>query len=260
MNIAIVGAGTGGKKIMDLFHTVDGVSIVTVVDKNLHSEGIALAKSYGLNCTDDMTGIDSRAEVIIEATGIKSVYDQLTALYEGKAQIVGSDVAKLMMHIVDKQTTTTERLNYQIEEIHRTSAALHEEMNEIIRVTDRLGVINQALIASSDESKRFIAQSDEMIKAVNKLTQQIKILGLNANIEAARAGEHGRGFSVVATEVQKMSDSTSHFANQIGELLSALNSENEKISGEVTRLNEIANDQAVITDRTRKIANQLNEL
>lgn len=260
MNIAIVGAGNGGKKVLKFLSQMDQVRIVSVVDKNQECEGIKMAKSLGINCVNDISKIPPNAQIIIEATGNSNVLESLQERFSGQSQIVGSVVAELLMKVLDAQGDTTRRLDHQIQEIKKTSEALTGEVEAILEITNKLSHINASLVASSDESKRFIAQSDDMIKAVNKLTQQIKILGLNANIEAARAGEHGRGFSVVATEVQKMSDSTSNFANQIGELLRALNLENEKITQEVSHLNDIAQLQEKITERTKNIAEKMNDL
>ena len=52
-------------------------------------------------------------------------------------------------------------------------------------------------------------------KALDKIESQQRILALNASIEAARAGEFGRGFSVVASEVGKLSDNSSELNKQI---------------------------------------------
>ncbi|GAU79381.1 methyl-accepting chemotaxis protein [Fusibacter sp. 3D3] len=260
MKIAIVGAGTGGSKLIALFHEMDQTEITTVVDRNQQSQGVLLAKRLGIKCVADMSQISTEVDVIIEATGNASVLSELMAQYGGKKRIIQSDVAALLMTVVDQQTETTNRLNYQLEQITETSDKLHKDMDYIVSVTKELLGINQQLINASEESKKFILQTDEMIKAVNKITQQIKILGLNANIEAARAGEHGKGFSVVATEVQKMSDTTSTFAGQIAELLQSLGQENERITKEVFKLNHIASEQEKTTGHMKEIVNILKQI
>ena len=56
-----------------------------------------------------------------------------------------------------------------------------------------------------------------------------KILALNASIEAARAGELGAGFSVVATEVGKLSEKSSSVNKDIEDIVT-------KISGVVSSM------------------------
>lgn len=260
MKIAVVGAGAGGSKLIELFHEIPEIEIVNVIDKNLQSHGIEIAKKLGIACASDIEHIDKRVDMIVEATGNHRVLEMLKSMYGDTKRIVESDVAQLMMFVVDKQIDMRKRLNRQLDEINRTSAKLHEEMNNIVSVTEDLNVINVELAASAEQSNVFIEKTDEMTRAVNKITQQIKILGLNANIEAARAGEHGRGFSVVATEVQKMSDSTSDFAFQISELLKSLKDENTKISSEINKLGSISGSQQDITHKAKNIVDELKNI
>lgn len=260
MKVSIVGAGHGGLKLTRLFNEMNEVEVLTVVDRNKEAPGALYARQNGINFVTDLGDIDERTEMIIEATGNEHVLKSLTEKHGGKKRIVESDVAAMMMRVVDKQTETATRLNHQLKEISNVSNALHTEMDKILEVTQELNTINDQLVLASNESKRYIEQTDEMIRAVNKITQQIKILGLNANIEAARAGEHGRGFSVVATEVQKMSDNTSNFAGQISDLLSALGTENTKMADEVSKLDRISEIQKNITHVTKQKVDILKEL
>ncbi|WP_347451531.1 methyl-accepting chemotaxis protein [Acetoanaerobium noterae] len=260
MKIAIVGAGTGGTKLIELFNDIKETEIVGVIDRNMQSAGIEYARKLGIRCSTDISEIDSACEMIIEATGNASVLESLREKYGSSKHIVDSITAKLMMFIVDKQIEMRDRLNFQLEEINKTSESLHFEMNNMVKITEKLNGINTDLAQSAMQSNQFIEKTDEMTKAVNKITQQIKILGLNANIEAARAGEHGRGFSVVATEVQKMSDSTSEFASQISDLLNSLRAENEKISSEVSKLGILSENQDTITHKARNIADELKNI
>src|SRR5690606_36525942 len=92
-------------------------------------------------------------------------------------------------------------------------------------------------------SNKYIEESDKVIKYVNKIANQTKILGLNANIEAARAGEHGLGFSVVAKEVQALASNSEKFALEISELLKKISDEIRKINSEIQTLRQLTTAQ-----------------
>lgn len=56
----------------------------------------------------------------------------------------------------------------------------------------------------------------QYVESVSAVTNQTKILALNASIEAARAGEQGRGFAVVAQEMRRLSNESREAAESLG--------------------------------------------
>lgn len=132
-----------------------------------------------------------------------------------------------------------------IEALHKVSVKTREEIEASANL---LGdVINMYVRSSYQEKinhhmleklKDGIAKAAEQIEEANASTKEIdgfsrrqNMLALNASIEAARVGEMGKGFSVVATDVQKlasgMANSSKKITMQLSNLTKTINELNE---------------------------------
>lgn len=90
-----------------------------------------------------------------------------------------------------------------------------EELNESSENVSR----NQHSLNEEITGVKFISEEiNSILRSIERIANETKILGLNASIEAARAGEAGRGFGVVASEIGTLSDSSKDTAKRIVEL------------------------------------------
>ncbi len=90
------------------------------------------------------------------------------------------------------------------------------------------------------------------IGEIHSVNSETKVLALNARIEAARAGTYGAAFSVVAEEMQSLSDKTSLIAGQMASRTrDKTNGLMELIDGSVrgTRLSDLALVNIDLIDR-----------
>ncbi len=74
-----------------------------------------------------------------------------------------------------------------------------------------------------DKTNELVEQVISGTKELKAIQGKQKILALNASIEAARAGEKGAGFSIVAKEVEKLSENSSIVNSKIEGLINEIN-------------------------------------
>ncbi|SHI79769.1 methyl-accepting chemotaxis protein [Lutispora thermophila] len=260
MNIAVVGAGTGGSKIIKTLSSISDVKVTIIIDKNMDAPGIALAKEMGIKYSDSLDDIEKEApDLIIEATGIPAVSDELTKSYKNICEIINYKGAKLFMSLVEKNNHTLSRLNYQIAAVKEASSIVQTYLNQINNSIDNVHEVSNRLLEIANNSNNHIIESDKILQYVNKIAKQIKILGINANIESARAGEQGKGFSIVAKEVQNLADNSEISAKEINKILFMLSEEISKITDQLDSLKNYSMIQVEASKKATKAVEDLLE-
>ncbi|MDR1838650.1 MAG: methyl-accepting chemotaxis protein [Treponema sp.] len=126
------------------------------------------------------------------------------------------------------ESTINENANIAIEIAEKTSsvAAIASKMeNDVIhgfnileRNVDQLENIktkNDGVISGIIALGNKITKIRDIVKSINTITDQTKVIAFNAALEAASAGDRGKRFSVVASEVNRLADDIASLTKQI---------------------------------------------
>lgn len=191
-----------------------------------------------------------------------------------------------------------EASNNQAEQITGASAAVNEMAVSIEQVSKTAGDSNKVARQSVDMAKKGggtvrdtiramdtirdqIQETSKRIKRLGESSQQIgdiveliediadqtNILALNAAIQAAMAGEAGRGFTVVADEVQRLSERVSNSTKQIEVLVKTIQADTneavlsmEQSTGGVVEGTRLARNAGDALEGIERVSNELASL
>ena len=99
-----------------------------------------------------------------------------------------------LLNNVNQIFTDVEALNESSQNVTQNQQTLNHEINSV---------------------KELVYQIDKILKSIERIADEIKILGINAAIEAARAGTSERGFGVVAEEIRQLAQRSKDTARDI---------------------------------------------
>ena len=152
--------------------------------------------------------------------------------------------------LLDVTVSNCEEGIAKLEGYESDMSAMSKELNNIDQILNRFNT--------------DIKKIEEVGDFIIGISNQLKLLALNASIEAARAGQSGKGFAVVADEMGEMSNKTKDGMDTINkivhEIISSSEQVNESIRACETTYSRSTETFEKVNSSFRSINQQSNEI
>jgi len=160
------------------------------------------------------------AVAVRESAGAVSLNDQDNRV-SGSEQVYSMEKientivenARVASEIVDKTGSVAAIASKMEADVIKGFALLEKNVKKMGDIREKnSGVIN-GIISLNNKINKI----RDIVRIINTITDQTKVIAFNAALEAANAGETGKRFSVVAQEVNRLADDIAILTRQIRE-------------------------------------------
>ncbi|MBI4469137.1 MAG: sigma 54-interacting transcriptional regulator [Acidobacteria bacterium] len=174
--VALIGAGKGGRALLELFHQDPTVSIVGVVDVDERAPGLVLARELGLPVSNDFRLLlrDHDFDLVIDVTGNPEVGREIRAFESDRGEVLGGVAARFIWEFIEAKKETEE-------------------------VKDRYNLVLRELEAGS--KVEFIIGNNPKMKELSLLISKVAPTPTTVLIR----GESGTGKELVARAIHRRS-------------------------------------------------------
>ncbi|AIQ66469.1 chemotaxis protein [Paenibacillus graminis] len=119
---------------------------------------------------------------------------------------------------------------------------------------------NQLVVQHIEGLAEQMLTISTIVQTINEVSEQTKLLALNASIEAARAGDSGKGFAVVATEIRKLSTMTYESTGRINTTIERLKEEVSQTLQVMNQTEVVISEQSLIVQESGTVFESITDM
>ena len=176
---------------------------------------------------------------------------------------IASNIQSLeqMIHTQSSQVTqASASVEQMLANIHnvsssmdRMAASFRTLSSDIQSGNEKQADVNQRIMEIERQSQML----HEANAVIASIAEQTNMLAMNAAIEAAHAGDAGKGFSVVADEIRKLSETSSEQSRNIGNQLSHIHNSIEEVVAVSEESSRVFNAVSSQIQETNNLVSQM---
>jgi len=218
---------------------------------------------------------DLVGEIQMEVSELSAQSEELAAsgqeverAADEKTKIIDSETSLILFKIVNSREEMLKKMEVEADKLCNLAVDIGGTIEEISESNseniEELDQTASKLQQASENSKANLEKTNEIVKFIKTVSDQTKMLGLNAAIEAARADVKANGFNVVADEIRKLADETGASVKEITGFIEKLNESTENTKINIDKMNQkvdqFTENEKIMTEKLHNAADQITKM
>ncbi|WP_017473499.1 methyl-accepting chemotaxis protein [Amphibacillus jilinensis] len=198
----------------------------------------------------------SNQEVIKAMDHVKSGAEITTTQTENNNQ-----VTQTVQHLITNVKKQLEKASARSSEMNQAASQGEAYMQGLIQTLTTFDNEIAKSTASVEQVRTASKSVNQLITEVENITDQTKLLALNASIEAARAGDSGKGFAIVAKEVSHLAEQSKTTTDKVFETIKQMLQATEQAVSVTKQVAQESKNNHTYAENTKlAFYNLLNEI
>jgi methyl-accepting chemotaxis protein len=152
-----------------------------------------------------------------------TAHNQAASMEEIESTI--NENVRIAVEIADKTGSVATIASKMEDDVLSGFSVLEKNVKKMGDIKDRNSGVIDGIITLGNKINKI----RDIVRVINTITDQTKVIAFNAALEAASAGETGKRFAVVAAEVNRLADDIAGLTRQIREQVEEIQSSSSSL-------------------------------